>query len=285
MSTPNRKASSASKGRDASTSVSSQAESWLSAAERKLLDGTLGRSLAEASQKQLAETRARVRALRDKWRDLFSRQMVTTKKSPARSEQANSRSLDKAELFAAAVNRVEARLAELAAGVSKAVRGVSAPRRPTKAARTTGHRASRAAVRGTLAKLITATNPKPRPAAAAKAKPGKSSKPGKSVKRTSAAATGKQAGGDAAATQAAPAAGTRPRPAPTKTVSKKARQAGARKVLATATGAVGFDPKKQRSAKAAATATKIKFDGLTTRRRGSTMMAGKRNQARRDGRR
>jgi hypothetical protein len=282
MSTPNRKASSGSKGRDASTSISSQATSWLSAAERKLLDGTLGRSLAEASQKQLAETRARVRALRDKWRDLFSRQMVTTKKSPARTEKANTRSLDKAELFAAAVNRVEARLAEFAEGVSEAVRGVSAPRRPTKASRTAGHRASRTAVRGTLAKLITATNPKPRAAAGGKSKLTKAAKAGKSSKATT---SGKQAVVDAAAAQTAPAAGTRQRPAPTQTVSKKARQAGARKVLATATGAVGFDPKKQRSAKAAATATKIKFDGLTTRRRGSVMMAGKRNQARRDGRR
>ena len=68
------------------------------------------------------------------------------------------------------------------------------------------------------------------------------------------------------------------------TASKKARQAGKRKVTAAAGGAVGYDPKQQRSAKASATAARIKFDGLSTRRRGHTLVAGKRKQARRDGR-
>jgi hypothetical protein len=68
--------------------------------------------------------------------------------------------------------------------------------------------------------------------------------------------------------------------------SKKARQAGARKALtASATGqAIGYDRKKQRSAKASATRAQLKLDGLATRRRGHDIVSGKRKQARRDGR-
>jgi hypothetical protein len=238
-----------------------QAESWLTAAERKLLDGTLGRSLAEASQKQLQATMAKARTLRDKWRDLFNRQMKSSKRTARRGEPVNSRSLDKADLFAAAVRRVEARLAELVDGVTTAVTGRSQAKRPTKAARAAGHRSTRASVRKSLTKLTRAATPaKPAKKAAAK-------KP----------AVAKSAAAEAPAKPAA-------RGTVSQAASKKARQAGKRKVTAAAGGAVGYDPKKQRSAKASATAARIKFDGLSTRRRGHTMVAGKRKQARRDGR-
>lgn len=96
--------------------VAGPVDSWLTAAERKLLDGTVGRSLAEATRLQLQATMTRARRLRDKWRDLFNRQMQATKRAAPGASQANSRSLDKAELFAAAVRRVEARLVDLAGG-------------------------------------------------------------------------------------------------------------------------------------------------------------------------
>lgn len=187
-----------------------RAESWLTAAERKLLDGTLGRSLAEATQKQLQATMARARTLRDKWRDLFNRQMKASKRIGRGGTQVNSRSLDKAELFAAAVRRIEARLSELAA-----------------------------------------------PPAPARAQPGAAARPAK-----------------------APAKRVVAKPV----TSKKARQAGALKAIAATGGPVGYDPRTQRSAKASATAARIKLDGLSTRRRGHTVAAGKRKQARRDGR-
>jgi hypothetical protein len=87
---------------------------------------------------------------------------------------------------------------------------------------------------------------------------------------------------------ARPAAKTgKPATRPTKTpTSKKARQAGKLRTLAaTGTGqAIHFDPKQQRSAKARGTVKQLKLDGLSTRRRGHTLAAGKRKQARRDGR-
>lgn len=187
-----------------------RAESWLTAAERKLLDGTLGRSLAAATSKQLQATMAKARTLRDKWRDLFNRQMKASKRGGRGGEQVNSRSLDKADLFAAAVRRIEARLAELAGALAPSAAEPAASTRPAKAP---------------------------------------------------------------------------PKPVVTKPVkSKKARQAGALKAVAAGGSAVGYDPRKQRSAKASATATRIKLDGLSTRRRGHTLAAGKRKQARRDGR-
>jgi hypothetical protein len=253
----------------------SQVESWLTAAERKLLDGTLGRSLAAASQKQLQATMAKARSLRDKWQDLFNRQMKATKRTPRRAEHANSRSLDKAEMFAAAVRRVEARLGEMVDGVTAAVAGRKPAGRSTKpkSARSAGHRATRASVRKSLAKMTGPATKPAKPAAAARPKPAQSrpaAKPGQAVEAAAspAAGAGKRAG----------------KPVTKPVTSKKARQAGKRKVAAAADGLVGYDSKKQRSAKASATAARIKLDGLSTRRRGHTLVAGKRKQARRDGR-
>ena len=48
------------------------------------------------------------------------------------------------------------------------------------------------------------------------------------------------------------------------------------------TQAIRFDPAQQRSAKAAANSGRLKAEGLTTRRAGHTLAAGKRAQARRD---
>jgi hypothetical protein len=45
---------------------------------------------------------------------------------------------------------------------------------------------------------------------------------------------------------------------------------------------VRFNAVKQRSAKASATAARLKFDGKATRRTGHTLAAGKRRQAARD---
>jgi hypothetical protein len=245
----------------------SRAEAWLTAAERKLLDGTLGRSLAEASQKQLQATVTKVRTLRDKWRDLFNRQMTSAKRTARRGEQVNSRSLDKADLFAAAVRRVESRLSELVDGVTTAVAGRPQPKRPTKSARAAGHRSARASVRKSLAKATGGAAPS-KPAA---------TKPA-AVQKVAAAKPAAKAAGEAAAKPLTRPAASKP------AASKKARQAGKRKTIAAAGGAVGYDSKQQRSAKASATAARIKFDGLSTRRRGHTLVAGKRKQARRDGR-
>jgi len=260
-STPSQRRSS----KPAAATVAGRVTSWLTAAERSLLDGTVGRSLAEASQKRLQALLARSRTLRDKWRDLFNRQTKSTKRTTRRGDPVNTRSLDKAELFAAAVRRLEARLGELAEGVSAAVGGAvrKASARPGKASRRAGHRATRATVREVLASSVATANAAARRAAA----------------RATAAVVG---GAEEKTTRSASGSS---RPAGSKP-AKKARQAGKRRALAASgTGqAIGFDPRKQRSAKASATAARIRLDGLTTRRRGHTLAAGRRKQARRDGR-
>jgi len=277
----------------ARSTPASEAEGWLTAAERKLLDGTLGQTLARASQKQLQATIARARMLRDKWRDLFARQMKSAKRSISRGETVNSRSLDKAELFAAAVRRVEARLGELLAGAAPAPgrkpATTASAAKLSKASRTAGHRGTRAAVRKSLATAAEAGPKATRKKAASKkasVKKAASKKP--TTKKAKPAATKTATATDRTAakqTTSGATAGTRASgKAASSASSKKARQAGTRKTAAAATGVVGYDRKKQRSAKASATAARIKFDGLSTRRRGHTLVAGKRRQARRDGR-
>jgi len=255
---------------------------WLTAAEQRVLDSTVGSALVTATRNQLQLAIKRARGLRDKWRDLFNRQSLSSKKgAPRTNDPANTRSLEKAELFGAAVKRLEARIESLAEGIVASVGGGRPSRsvaaKPTsKAVRKAGHRAARSSIRETLSetvaginaagrRLIGASAPRSkRPQAVASATVRKASKPaGQATARPAKAAKTAKTG-----------------------ASKKARQAGALRALTAAgTGqAVHFDAKKQRSAKANATATRIKLDGLSTRRRGHTLAAGKRKQARRDGR-
>ena len=256
---------------------------WLTATEQRVLDSTVGSSLATATRTQLMAAMKQARSLRDKWRDLFNRQSLATKKGAVRTnDPANTRSLEKSELFGAAVKRVEARIEELAAGVAATVTGGRGGRpsaaKPvtksvTKSARQAGHRASRASIRETLAEAVAGINAAGRRLLGA-AKP--AAKPPKPAKPAAASAARPAAAGKPLARTAKPA----------KTGSKKARQAGKLRSLAAAGKgqAIHFDPKQQRSAKARATVSRIKLDGLSTRRRGHTLAAGKRKQARRDGR-
>lgn len=225
-------------------------QTLLTLAERRILDSSVGRSLAEASHKQLQATLAKARTLRNKWQDLFKRQTMATKRTASHGDQANTRSLDKSELFAAAVKRIEARIAEAAEAVNKAVASMER-------AATGGGAAKSAASAATVKKPAKKVVPKPAPK--------------KSAARVAATKKAASAAGPATAKPA---------------TSKKARQAGTRKALsAEASGqAIGYDPKKQRSAKASATRALIKLDGLSTRRRGHDIVSGKRKQARRDGR-
>ena len=55
--------------------------SLLTLAERRILDSSVGRSLTEATQKQLQSTLAKARVLRDKWQDLFKRQTLSGKRT------------------------------------------------------------------------------------------------------------------------------------------------------------------------------------------------------------
>jgi hypothetical protein len=262
----------------------SDIKSLLTAAEKKLLDGTLGKSLAAATQPQLESIRKQARALRDKWQDLFKRQSVATKRSPVSpTNDANTRSREKADLFSDAIKRVESRLAELAASLTgtkpvvKAGRP-SAARASKKPARQAAHRATRATIREELSDSMAFINEAARKLVSSST----GRKPPKAMP-TSPETKAAAAGTNDTPTGKPPARVKKmPKPIP----SKKARQAGKRKALGV-TGAnqlVTFDPKKQRSAKARATIARLKVDGEATRRKGFVVSNTKRKQAKRDSR-
>jgi hypothetical protein len=268
----------------------SASAAWLTAPERRVLDGTVGTHLASATRNQLMSVMKQARTLRDKWRDLFNRQTISTKRTPARGNTpANTRSLEKSDLFAAAVKRLEARLAELTGGedggASRTPKGRTNPKKSTrKPARQAGHRATRTGIRGLLAEAVATLNKSTRASVgpvAGEATPARPRTKAKAAARKQAPA---RATGEQGATPKSKQARSKKKAAAT--ASKKARQAGSLRALAASgTGqAVSFDAKQQRSAKARATAARSKFDGLSTRRRGHTLVSGKRKQARRDGR-
>lgn len=227
-------------------------------AERAVLEATAGSTLSAASRKQLEKTLAQARSLRDKWRDLHAGQARTTKRSAAAGPAANARSREKADMFTAAIERLDARLAELGLGVAPAK--AAAGKSVTKAARQAGHRTTRASVKGKLAAAAAEINStrSPRPAAKPAARP---------VAAVVSAV--------APATAAAPIAKSK------KAGKKQRPTAKAAAVLAKGGGQpLRFDAVKQRSAKASA--TRIKLDGKLSRRGGHTLAAGKRRQAARD---
>lgn len=234
------------------------------AAERAVLEATAGSTLLAASRKQLDQTLARARDLRDKWRSLHAGQARKSKRSTVSATAANTRSREKADVFAAAIERVQARLAEfgLAAAPAK-------PKAVTKAARQAGHRTARSGVKSQLA------------ATAANLNRGRSTRPAaKSAPRPAPAV--------AAAPPAVTVAAAKPKPGkpkPGKPKAGKKRRPAARAAATLAKGGgqpLRFDIAQQRSAKASATAARLKLDGQVTRRGGHVLAAGKRRQAARD---
>lgn len=111
---------------------------WLTPAERAVIDATLGAALEQSSPARLRAAATRARTLCAKWRDLLARQSRPGQRTDGRAAaEAKVRTREKADLFAGAVRRVEARLAELeaAAGRVATPRGPAAakPRKPTPA--------------------------------------------------------------------------------------------------------------------------------------------------------
>jgi hypothetical protein len=91
----------------------------LTKAEKSFLDSSIGQSLAKATHVQVQAAAKQARVLRKKWRDLHESQMRSTKRTAgAATRPTNARSLEKHNLFSAAVIRLEKRLAELASLVT-----------------------------------------------------------------------------------------------------------------------------------------------------------------------
>jgi hypothetical protein len=129
-----------------------QARGLLTAAELSLFDQSRTAPIKDLTPARLRGKVTRARALRDKYRDLYRRQTVATRGTPASRRSTlggdNERTGRKAELFAAVLARFEARLTLLEARVAREA-GTAAP---AKAARSKAAPAPKAAAKKTAAR-------------------------------------------------------------------------------------------------------------------------------------
>jgi hypothetical protein len=248
----------------------SKLRSFCTAAERKLLDMSESSGLSKAAHAEVQALLVRARTTRDKWRGLVGQQTRVVKRSPKAVAEANARSHAKAELFDGAVKRFEAHLKTLASAVTGAaqstVKSLTGRTKTPKRARVTGNRTSRAGLRKEMSRQVESLNRLAAKPATAKAKP--VTPAARAVPVSKAAPVVAKA---AAVPVNAKAAAT----------SKKRKLAPAK----AAVQAVRFDVAKQRSARTSAKNSRLKMEGLATRRAGHTIASGKRSQARRDKRR
>ena len=249
--------------------------SLCTAEERTLLDRSDTASLSKAAHAEVQALLKRARTFRDKWRGLVGKQTRGVKRAPKAVAEANARSLAKADLFDGAVRRFEAHLKSISSAVAgaarSAVKPIAALGKKPKHSRVASHRKARAGLRAELAGKVAMLN-------SVVAKPAGKPLVSKPVVSKPAAAV---AVSKPAAAVAAPTVG---KPASTaKTSSKKRKQPPAK--AAAAAQAIRFDAAKQRSARTAAKNSRLKMEGLATRRASHTIAAGKRSQARRDKRR
>ncbi len=113
--------------------VIKRAKDLLTGAEKKFFDSSFGASLAKATQAQVQSAIKQARILRNKWRDLYQEQTRSAKRGGKPAAGAgNTRTQHKHEIFAAAAERFEKRLAELKGYVAEVV---SAPKAATKPAK------------------------------------------------------------------------------------------------------------------------------------------------------
>jgi hypothetical protein len=257
-------------------------------AERQVLDASRSDHLETVSAAELGRLLARARMLRDKWRDQFRTQRRTTQVAVrARGAEGNERSREKAELFADAVDRLEARLAaaglQSGAAVTSGRRAAAAAKTP-KTARALANRSARASTRQALAKHATVkpsrrsvgrpTKLKALAVAAAKPKPAK--KP--STK--------------AAEATVADDTRTAKKAKQSKNRSKKRLRGeapAALEAVATPKGqgrrkAAGLDPLSQLKVATKVKSTLFRIAGADTRTRSHVRAQGKRQQSRRDSR-
>jgi hypothetical protein len=248
----------------------SKLRSFCTAAERKLLDMSESSGLSKAAHADVQALLVRARTTRDKWRGLVGHQTRVVKRSPKAVAEANARSHAKAELFDGAVKRFEAHLKTLAStvtgAVESAVKSLTGRTKTSKRARVTGNRASRAGLRKEFSRQVESLNWVAAKPVTAKAKP---------VTPAARAVPVSKAAPVVAKAAAVPVAGK------AATTSKKRKLAPAK----AAVQAVRFDVAKQRSARTSAKNSRLKMEGLATRRAGHTIASGKRSQARRDKRR
>jgi hypothetical protein len=246
----------------------------LSTSEYSLFQSSHGESLSKATAAAIGAAVVRARALRDKWQDQFRKQQRTKQAAiGGRGTGGNDRSLEKIAIFAEAVSRFEARLAELGATAAAAVTAGRKKLAPTSSARTQAHRAARAQTRAALAEHTTVTagrkittaapskvKAKGQPAIAAQAEPVvKAAKVAKTAKK-------KTASGRAA--------------------SKKRLRGAAPAAAVVTTGKKPFavDPLRQVKVATKLKANRVRIAGIDTRGRAHSASQVRRKQGRRDAR-
>ena len=228
------------------------------ATELKLIESSHGLSLEKLDAARLKKKVTLARELRDKWRDVFEKQRREVQQAQkARVSDKNQRSEEKSGLFSNALARFEEQLAKLEAAPATPVKKSSAARAtPIKAKRVRGHRATRAHTKKQLKEMdVSPGRPKP-PTAAAPA--------------------------PVAATPASPTVKTVKRAASKLPVKKVVSKKAPKGTLSAKSKGVKSRSASS-SAQAAAKKTRIKVSGKDSRVRGHVSAAGKRSQARRDG--
>jgi hypothetical protein len=258
-------------------------------AERQVLDASRSDHLETVSAAELGRLLARARMLRDKWRDQFRTQRRTTQVAVrARGAEGNERSREKAELFADAVDRLEARLAaaglQSGAAVTSGRRAAAAAKTP-KTARALANRSARASTRQALAKHASVkpsrrsvgrpTKLKALAVATAKPKPAK--------KPSTKAAEAAEADDTRTAKKAKQSKNRSKKrlrgeaPAALEAVATRTKGQGRRK-------AAGLDPLSQLKVATKVKSTLFRIAGADTRTRSHVRAQGKRQQSRRDSR-
>ena len=149
-----------------------QALKICTAAEMEVFLSSLSDAIGTLTPVQLRSRIAKARTLRDKNTDLFRRQVAATRAATGSkrgaSGEANRRTEQKAQIFAEALTRLEARQSSLETPPAK-----RAAAKPAKAAKATRTAAAPAKPKKSVAKRIAAKAAKPaaKPAAKAAAKP------------------------------------------------------------------------------------------------------------------
>lgn len=251
----------------------STARAVCTATELALIESSHGPSLDKADATRLKKKITVARELRDKWRDQFERQRREVQQSQgSRVNDKNQRSEEKSELFAKALARFEEQLVKWEAAPASASTKKSPSRAtPVKADRVRAHRADRSRTKEALNELIVPKVPrkaaviaKPVAAKSVAAKPKAATKVAPPVKA-------------AAAKVAAPLKTKLPLKKTVKKVAVLSRKVAAKAKLPKSALAATA------TAKSAAKATRLKVSGKNSRVQGHVSAAGKRSQARRDG--
>ncbi len=238
--------------RDSLEASISKLRSLFTTAERKILDSSTGKALTAASERQVKDLLQQCRTLRDKWRDLVGAQVRSVKRGSSRVAAS--------KVTGATPTNDRSRQKHML--FKDVVTHIEA------------HLA------GITGQSRTKVAPAPKPAAKQSA-----AKKTSTVSASAASASKSSVAKDSSDNRTEGTARTTATGSKRRTVSRKARQAGAIKALeSSALSGLRTTTSKQRKASAALKAERLKIKGLTTRRAGHTKAQGGRSQARRDGR-